>query len=212
MADDGAIGRLSATNLTKGMGGLAEDYSSADWLMALRHGVNRKGQPLLLMPSHETTLLTEQDMAALIAYCEDLPPIDNHLPENKIGPVARIMTYLDKMPLLSVEKIAHDQPMPAPVDTARGIALGKYLSVSCSGCHRPDMRGGEPLAPGFPPVPDITSSGHVGQWTEAEFMHTLRTGKTPSGHQMKPDDMPWTMTAQYDEKELASLYAYLKSL
>jgi mono/diheme cytochrome c family protein len=212
MNDDAPIGRLVASNLTKGKGGLPADYNRADWVTALRHGVGKDGKPLIFMPSHETTLLSQEDMAALIAYCEQVPPVNNELPDNEIGPVALVMSYMGKMPLLSVEKIDHRKPMIARVDSSESADLGKYLAVSCSGCHRPDFKGGEPLAPGFPPVPNITSSGHVGKWSEQQFITTLTTGKTPEGHAMKNEDMPWKMTAQYTRTELASLYKYLRSI
>jgi hypothetical protein len=73
------------------------------------------------------------------------------------------------------------------------------------------MKGGPGLVPGQPPVPDITSSSNVGAWTEGQFMQVLRTGKTPSGHQMKSEDMPWTMTAKYSDKELGALHTFLRS-
>ena len=212
MIDDPALGRLVSTNLTSGQGGLPADYSTTDWLRALRHGVSRDGKPLLFMPSHETTLLSRQDMAAIIAYCQQVPKVDNELPTNDLGPVTKVMTYLDKMPLLSVEKINHNLPMVAKIDSAEGIAQGKYLAVSCSGCHRPTFKGGDPVAPGFPPVPDLTRTGNPGKWTKEQFITTLRTGKTPSGHQIDNDNMPWKMTAQYTDKELASLYQFFHSL
>ncbi|UFH53740.1 c-type cytochrome [Spirosoma sp. KNUC1025] len=212
MIDDEGLGRLVAANLTKGKGGLPADYVTTDWVRALRHGVDRAGHPLLFMPSHETTMLSEQDMAAIIAYCQQIPAVDNELPAHKLGPVVNLMTYLDKMTLLSVEKIDHDRKMVAKVDSTEGIALGKYLAVSCSGCHKPDFKGGDPVAPGFPPVPNLTSTGNVGKWTQAQFIATLRTGKTPSGHQIDNENMPWKMTAQYEQKELASLYQYFRSI
>ncbi|MFD1142057.1 c-type cytochrome [Larkinella insperata] len=212
MIDDPALGRLVSTNLTDGQGGLPADYSTTDWLRAMRHGVGRDGKPLLFMPSHETTLLSQQDMAAIIAYCQQVPDVANDLPTNDLGPVVNIMTYLDKMPLLSVEKIDHKLPMVAKVDSTEGIAQGKYLAVSCSGCHRPTFKGGDPVAPGFPPVPDLTLTGNPGKWTKDQFIATLRTGKTPSGHQINNDNMPWKMTAQYTDKELASLYQFFHSL
>lgn len=212
MADDPALGKLVSSNLTKGKGGLPTDYSATDWLMAMRHGVDRTGRPLLFMPSHETTLLSQQDMGALIAYCQQLPAVDNELPANDLGPVSKVLTYLDKFPLLSVEKIDHQLPMIARADTTEGIAQGKYLAISCSGCHRPTFKGGEPMAPGFPPVPDLTLTGRPGQWTQQQFITMLRTGKTPDGRQIDNDNMPWKMTAQYTDKELASLYQFFHSL
>lgn len=212
LADDAMVGRLSASNLTKGPGGLPAGYTVQNWLMVLRHGVARDGRPLLFMPSHDFTLLSKPDLAAIIAYAQLLPPVKKELPANRIGPVARIMTYLDKMPLLPVEKIHHEAAMVQHVDTSQGIAFGKYLATPCSGCHRPNMKGGEPLAPGQPRIPDITSTGNTGKWTQSQFFRTLRTGVTPAGHVMKNDDMPWKMTSHYTDQELASLYEYLRSL
>jgi mono/diheme cytochrome c family protein len=212
MHEDGAIGRLVASNLTHGTGGLPSNYEVSDWLTALRHGVNQDGKPLIFMPSHETTLLSQQDMAALIAYCRQVPDVDNVLPGNEIGPVAVVMSFLGKMPLLPVEKIDHEKPMIVRADTSDGVAQGKYLAVSCTGCHRENLKGGEPVAPGFPPVPNITASGHIGKWTREQFIKTLTTGQTPEGHTLKNEDMPWKMTAQYTHTELSSLYQYLQSI
>ncbi len=212
MADDPVLGRLVAPNLTRGEGGLPANYGTADWLAALRHGVDPNGRPLLFMPSHETTLLAQPDLQALIAYCRQVPAVNQLLPTTELGAIVNVLGYFDKMPLLPVEKIDHQQPMVARVDTSEGVAQGKYLSISCTGCHQPTLKGGDPVAPGQPPVPDLTSTGNVGRWTQAQFITTLRTGKTPSGHQIDNDNMPWKMTAQYSEAELASLYQYFRSL
>ena len=213
MVDDVPLGRLAARNLTKGKGGLSAKYSAADWLVALRHGVDpNTGKPLLFMPSHETTQLAKSDMTALIAYCQQLAPVDIELPPVRRGPLLNVMSYLGKMPLFPVEMIDHTKRMVASADTTESIAQGKYLAVSCSGCHQPNLKGGDPIAPGFPPAPNITSSGDPGKWTLAQFVHTLRTGKTPEGHQMNSEHMPWKMTAQYTQTELASLYKYVRSI
>lgn len=212
VADDFALGRIVASNLTSGKGGLSANYDAADWVNALRHGIGNDNKPLIFMPSHETALLSKQDMNAIIAYCQQIHPVDNVLPDNDLGPIVMVMSYLDKMPLLSVEKIDHNKPMIAQADSTEGVAQGKYLSVSCSGCHRENLKGGDPVAPGFPPVPDITRSGHVGKWSKEQFITTLSTGKTPEGHVLRNEDMPWKMTAQYTRPELSSLYAYLQSI
>ena len=206
------LGRLSSRNLTKGKGGLAAGYTVNDWMRALEHGIDKNGKPLLFMPSHETTQMTKSDLACLIAYCSQVTPVDKPVPENRIGPVTRIMSFLGKMPLLSVEKIDHSKSLTEMVNTENALAYGKYLSVSCVGCHKSNLKGGEPVAPGFPVVRDITSSGRVGGWSQEQFLHTLRTGQRPGDKPLNNEFMPWKMTANYSEKELTALYAYLKSL
>ncbi len=209
---DGSLGIIAAPNLTRGQNGIGKNYSILAWMMALRHGVDTTGRPLLLMPSHETALLSKEDLRALIAYCDQLPPVDRELPANKIGPVFKVMGFFDKVPLFSAEKINHELQPAETTSHIVGAAMGQYLSVSCSGCHRANLKGGEPLAPGMKAAPDITSSGNVGKWSFAGFQKTLRTGITPAGHVLNNDDMPWQMTAKYTDEELESLYIYLRSL
>ncbi|MDQ3291187.1 MAG: cytochrome c, partial [Bacteroidota bacterium] len=66
--------------------------------------------------------------------------------------------------------------------------------------------------PGSPPVPNITKTGNLGKWTEAQFIQTLRTGVTPEGKKMNPRNMPWTMTKEFTDHEIKSVYLFLKSL
>lgn len=210
--DDPALGFLVASNLTKGKGGLAADYDVKDWVLALKHGLRKDGKPLLFMPSHEYTLLSEHDMGAIIAYCSQLKPIDRELAPSSIGPVGRVLTDLGKLPLLPAEMIDHTRPLTTHVESEVSVQYGKYLSIACQGCHRENMKGGDPVAPGFPVVADISSTGNPGKWTPEQFMNTLRTGHTPEGKTLNPKEMPWTMTKAYTDVELQALHLYLKSI
>jgi mono/diheme cytochrome c family protein len=210
--DDPALGLLVARNLTKGKGGLPADYSTSDWVLALKHGIRRDGKALLFMPSHEYTLLSEQDMKSVIAYCSQLPNVDRELPKNDLGPLAKILTDLGKLPLFPAEMIDHDRMLVKEVEAEVSVEYGRYLAIACQGCHRENMKGGEPVAPGFPVVADISATGNPGKWTDDQFMETLRTGKTPEGKILKPQEMPWTMTKAYTDVELKALHLYLNTL
>ncbi|WP_276090762.1 c-type cytochrome [Pedobacter sp. JY14-1] len=212
MINDFPMGKLSAANLTSGKGGLGPDYTVEDWITALKHGIGTNGKPLLLMPSHESTQLTDQDIAAIIAYCRSVAPADNKLPPNHLGPLGKILTNFNKIPLLSVEMIDHQKAAKVSNEMPQTLVeTGMYLAVSCSGCHRSDFKGGPAFIPGGPPVPNITASGNPGKWTEDQFRMVLRTGKTPSGKQLKNEDMPWKMTAHYTDEEINALYQFLRS-
>ena len=211
LSDNAMMGRLSAANLTSGKGGIGTSFTTYDWIMALQHGLNKDRKPLLLMPSHETAQLSQSDMAAVIAYCRSAKPVDNELPENNIAFMARIFGYLDKFVLIPAEKIDHSAKLKQAPDTTSLVAYGKYLSVSCQGCHRPDMKGGDPIIPGGPAVPDLTAGGATGKWTYQQFTQILRIGKRPDGYQINNDNMPWKMTAAYSQKEIQALYEFLKS-
>lgn len=210
--DDPALGLLIGKNLTKGKGGLPKDYSTEDWVLALKHGIRRDGKSLLFMPSYEFAHLSEEDMGAIIAYAQSLQPIDRELPDHNLKPLTYILASLNKLPLVAAEQVDHSIELIKQVKAEVSVDFGKYLSTSCIGCHQPNMKGGDPIAPGFPVVPDVTSSGNVGKWTEEQFINMLRTGKTPEGKEIDPKNMPWTMTAAYTDTELKALYAYLKSI
>ncbi|WP_160713871.1 c-type cytochrome [Chitinophaga solisilvae] len=210
--DDPLIGYFAGANLTTGKGGLRPGYSTRDWLLALRHGVSHEGKSLLLMPSYEYARLSDQDIAAIIAFCKAQPPVDRELPRTHAGPVGRVLTVLGKMPLFPAQKVDHRFRQPAVMAPAATKEYGAYLSVSCTGCHNPHLTGGESPIPGGKRVADITSRGNLGKWTESGFISTLRTGRTPEGKQLENKDMPWSMTSQYTDEELKALFRYLSSL
>ncbi len=210
--DDPALGLIVASNITYGNGGLASDYDEYDWTLALKHGIRRNMKPLWIMPSHEYTRFSDNEVAAIIAYASRVPTVDRELPRSELGPLGRILTDLGKIALLPAEQIDHKALPVKLVKQEVSVEFGRYLSVACEGCHRADMRGGDPIAPGFPPVANITATGNLGKWTEDQFVTTLRTGLTPEGKQLNPKEMPWTMTKAYTDVELKALYAYLNSL
>jgi mono/diheme cytochrome c family protein len=207
-----ALGRLVARNLTKGKGGLPADFSDGDWLRTLKHGVDRQGKPLLVMPAHETTKIADQDLADIIAYCKSRPPVDNPLPAQRLGPVLQLTAGLVEPTFFPAEKIDHALLPVATRQPEATAAYGEYLANNCTACHQPDFRGAPAMAPGYPPVPNITAEGRVGRWTEAEFVRTLRTGVTPDGHQIDSTKMPWTRTRDFSDTELRAVRAYLLSL
>jgi cytochrome c553 len=210
--EDVMLGRLTSSNLTRGQGGLPSDYSEKDWVLALKHGIRKDGKPLVFMPSHEFTLLSEDDMRSLISYLQQVPPVDKVLPKLEVGPLARILADIGDFPLVPAEKIDHNRMLVKSVKEEVSIEYGKYLSTSCQGCHKESMKGGEAVAPGFPIVADISSSGNPGKWSDEQFIQTLRTGVTPEGKVLNPDEMPWPMAKELTDTELKALHKYLVSL
>lgn len=209
--EDAMIGRVSSRNITKGKGGLPEDYSEADWLMALKHGLDREQKPLLFMPSNEFAQMSEKDMAAVIAYMMMLPKVDREDLPVKVGPLAYVLGEFDVIPLIPSEKIEHDAPFAKEVEPGVNAEYGKYLAVVCTNCHGAELKGGGPLVPGGSPVPDLTSTGPSAKWTHEEFVTTLHTGVRPNGKALNPD-MPWKMTLSFTEEELTAIHVYAQSV
>lgn len=209
--NDPPIGLVAAANLTHGKGGIPADYSDRDWLRAMRHGLRRDGKSLLVMPSYEFAKFDDHDMAALIAFCKAQPSVDNELPEFKLGPVGTVLAGIGKLPLFPAAMVDHRYKQSAQVVKGPTKEYGQYLANSCSGCHKPDYKGGDNPIPGGKKVADITSTGNVGKWDLKQFVTAMRTGKTPE-KTLKNEDMPWKMTNNYTEEELEALFRYFQSI
>jgi hypothetical protein len=60
---------------------------------------------------------------------------------------------------------------------------------------------------------NLTQGGELIGWTLDDFMTTMRTGVTPSGHQLDDEYMPWKTIFQYmTDEELEAIWLYLQSL
>lgn len=214
LIEDPGIGRIAATNLTPGAGGIGH-YSDEDLIRATRFGVRPDGKPLVFMPSYEYFFLTDADLAALIAYLRTLPPVDRTLPERTIGPMARLLYVAGRLdPLLPVAMIDRDAPRPEPVSPGATAEYGAYLSVvgGCTGCHGPGLSGGKipGTPPDFPPATNITPAG-IGSWSEDDFFVALREGRRPDGSSID-SRMPWPYTAQMTDEEIRALWLYLRTV
>lgn len=202
------LGTLVACNITSGKGGI--QYSDADWIRLLRHGVNKEGKSAWFMPAQEICHISNQEMAALICFLKQQPPVDNVVPKKQIKPLGRLLVFLDKFPLFPAEKIDHNATYKEVVKPSVTPEYGAYLATSCQGCHSPTYKGAPALKPGTPPVADISSTGNVGKWSESEFLTVLHTGKRPDGTQLS-DIMPWKYLP-YTDDEYKAIYAFLRQV
>lgn len=210
--EDALLGTFASKNITKGKGGLPADFSVTDWVRAMKHGVNRYGKPLFLMPSHELSQLTETDMASIIAYCSQVPPVDREPREFKLGPLGYVLSEFGLIPLLPAEFTDHQIAFAKEITREISAAYGQYLSTICINCHGANLKGGESPVPGGKYVADITSTGNPGKWSHDEFIKALQTGVTPEGKELNPQEMPWTITKSFTNDELTALHMYLLTL
>ena len=212
MINDPAIGTVIAPNITRGKGGLPADWSEVDWVRTLKHGVNRDGHSLLIMPSYETAQLTKADMGAIIAYVDQVAAVDQEWERSSFGPLGKLLSILDELPTFVAAKIDHQAVLPADMEPKADVTYGAYLAVSCTGCHKPDFKGGKHPVPGMPEVPDITGKGILAKHQLQSFDAFMRTGKNTEGRQVDPAAMPWPLATVLTAVEMEALYLYLKSL
>jgi cytochrome c553 len=216
MIDDPSFATLYAPNLTSGAGGIGAAYTDADWLRALRHGIRPNGENLIIMPAEFYTLVASDEIVQMIAYLKTLPPVDNQIPERTLAFMPKVMIGLGVIPiadLVPAYKIDHALVTdPAP---PRGVTVefGDYRATTCKACHGENLAGApEDVENGFPATPNLTAGGELAAWTEADFLTTLQTGVTPTGHELDPLGMPWERIGAADVDDLRAIWLYLQSL
>jgi len=216
VADTPLLGRLWAPNLTRGRGGWLRTYNAADFVRALRHGLDQQGRSLALMPSDHLRVLGDDDLSALLAWLRSLPPVDRETPPRRFGIFTRLTLALGLAPELLVAERIHQSakpaPPPAPAPDARYGAWLVQVGL-CQVCHRQDLAGGRhPLAAADEPVPpDLRPGGALERWSEADFRRAMRAGITPDGRRLDPAYMPWPHFALLDDLELAALWTYMRA-
>jgi mono/diheme cytochrome c family protein len=204
--DSFVMGRLAGTNLTSGRGGIGPSYTDEDWARIILHGVKRDGRSVIFMPSHELRI-TAADLGDMVAYFRSLPPVDRTVPSIRVGPLARVLSYVG-LPLLPAEMIAHESvSFKAPPEDDSLMAQGRHLAdTACGSCHRPDYTGGSGPPPG---ASNITPVG-LGDWSEADFVRALREHVRPDGTAIS-ESMPRAF-GQLSDTELHAIYAYLQTV
>lgn len=211
--DEPAVGTVVSANLTSGDGGIAAAYSDEDWIRAIRHGIDPAGSPLLVMPAQHFQNMSAADLNAVVAYLKTVPPVDNVPPATKLTPLTYILIALgqfdDNIP---AEYLNHEAPFPEAPPEGATQAYGEYLVsiATCRECHGKELASGQ-AGPGEPIGPNLTPSGNLGSWSQADFVKLIRTGQTPTGRQINPF-MPWRYYSQMTDVELEAIWLYLQSL
>ncbi|MEP6492195.1 MAG: c-type cytochrome [bacterium] len=214
MLDAPPLGRLVAPNLTTGDGGLGALLTPEVIERALRHGVGPDGRPLRVMPADELQYMSDEDTRAVVSYVRHLAPANNVLAPTNLMLLPRALMVAGAMPILAAEKIGESSKAMS-VTAAPTAEYGDYLSQisGCRGCHGPALSGGKMAGgdPSWGPAANLTRSGNLGKWTEAEFVKTLRTGVRPDGIALKIP-MPWKTVGKMTDEELHALWLYLQSV
>lgn len=217
--EDPMVGRIANANLTGGAGSEVVDYTLEDWDRAIRHGIGKDSKPLIIMPSNQHTVMSDEDLGALLAYIFSLPPVANELPELELSMLMRTMFLAGRMEgiLVPAETIDHDAPRPPAPERGVTAEYGQYLAGLCTICHGPGFSGGYvpgiPPAPGEPPPLNLTPGGELAGWTFEDFLSAMRTGVTPSGRQLDDEWMPYeTLFGDMTDEEWEAIWLFLQTL
>jgi cytochrome c553 len=212
--DDPLLARIVPPNLTRGRGGVGATFTDADFVRAIRHGVDPTGRQLLIMPSDDYNHFSDADLGAIIAYVRSLPAINTSLPANDVRTLGLVLFAAGQLPLQPAASIDHFAPRPAAPATGVSAEYGQYLAnnAGCPTCHGPGLSGGKvPQAqPNAVPATNITPAG-LGTWSEADFIKAMRTGTRPDGRAIGTS-MPWPFYAQLTDSELRAIWRFLQAV
>lgn len=210
----GPIGTIDSANLTSGEGGVGTEFTTEDYVRAIRHGIDREGKPIFMTAVPATSLLSDEDLAAIIAYLKTVPPVDRPIKERNFKLLAKVMFGAGLLGQLPAETVSHEAHVTAP---ARGatVEYGEYLvnTNDCRVCHGPELNGGPFPDPTVTKIsPNLTQGGELAFWTEEQFYTAMTTGMTPGGHQLDPEFMPWNYYRNFYDEELEAIWLYLQTL
>jgi mono/diheme cytochrome c family protein len=206
---------IDAKNLTSGEGGAGREFKDADWIRALRHGVNPEHGSLMIMPASDFTYFSDTDLADIIAYVKSVPPVDKVTREPHFNLLGKAMVGAGMFGkgVMIAQDINHTSH-PSYPSVGVTAEYGDYLvNVSgCHTCHGPTMAGGKSPDPSAKNAPNLTPGGELVAWHEADFITALRTGVSQSGKKLDPKQMPWEHYKNFSDDELKAIWLYLQAL
>lgn len=191
-------------------------WSDAEIGRAIRDGIGRDGRILFpVMPYRNYRVLSDSDLAAVIAYLRSLPPVKNSPGQSEIPPPVRA----------SLKAPPPVESVPAP-DWRDPVQRGAYYVRlgDCDSCHtprRPDMAPIAELAyaGGFlmkGPWGEVTSANitpdasGISYYDEATFLAVIRTGRVQA--RSLNNIMLWGYFRQMTDEDLKAMFAYLRTL
>ena len=198
---------LPAANLTPDETGIGS-WSDAELDRAIRRGIGRDGRTLFpVMPSRSFSAMTDDDVAAVIAYLRTLPRIRNAVAKRSL-PAA-------------VEAMLRPVPERRPPEHR-----GEYLATiaDCGSCHTPltprmQPNGAMAFGGGFvckgpwgrAAAPNITSDpSGIAHYDEALFLKMMRAGNV-GGRELNAI-MPWSCYRGMTDDDLKAIFGHLRSL
>jgi len=211
---DGGM-RVVAPNITAGPNGATVHYKVVDWVRTVRHGVKPNGNPVMIMPSEDYSRLSDEDMAAMVAFLQQMRPVPGKAAVVEVPAQVKAL-YAFGMIQDASEKIDHAQAPAHPVAAAVTPEYGAYVANGCIGCHGAALSGGRipGTPPSWPAAANLTpgkGSAMARYPTPELFTAMLRSGHRPDGKPIS-SVMPFASLKQMNDTDVHALYAYLKTI
>jgi mono/diheme cytochrome c family protein len=204
---------LGAPNLTTGPGASPAVFSPEFFERAVRHGVGYDERNLVMMPSHEFNLMSDETLSKILAFARNTEQKANAPVSLSLGPAGR-MAVLFGGDLVPARIIDHEKPHAETKPEGISVEWGERFSAVCMRCHGANLAGGRhPATPDDAPnAPNLTpGNAAIAVWTQEQFAAAIQTGIGSSGAQLHRW-MPWQLFASLSVNEVSSLWRYIRSL
>lgn len=204
----GFPGTISAPNITPDRETGGGNWTDDQYARAIREGILHNGETLFpLMPYSMYKDMSDDDLAAVVAYVRSVPAVHNTPPPTHINFPVNLLVRGVPEPVTA--------PVTAPV-AGDVVARGKYMSRLGCGCHQSEKLGyggGEELIGpwGTATSANITpDASGISYYNEATFITTLRTGYV--GARKLNSIMPFGDFKNLNDDDLKAIYAFLKTV
>jgi mono/diheme cytochrome c family protein len=219
-------GTVVAPNITPDAETGIGNWTDGEKIRAIREGVDSNGRALFpMMPYTEYRRMSDDDVQAVVAFLNSMPPVRNPLPVTQL-----------KFPVSVFIKFAPEPAgtVPAP-NRADTLHYGEYLVTvgGCADCHTPlnqgrpvagmEFAGGQPFVTTLGTVvtanitPDQDTG--IGKWSEdffiqkfAEYRDYAEHGPPPLSGPQAFTLMPWLSMSHLATDDLKAIYTYLHTV
>lgn len=196
------VARVWAPNLNE----LAARVNDQQLAQAIRQGIGHDGRALFVMPSPMYAHMTDQEVAALIAWMRTVPRSGAATTGIEWGPIGRYALASGGFPT-AVARVAEFRARQ-PFDTGPEQAAGRHIAMTvCTECHGADLSGGQP-------TPDITAPdlSISGAYDREQFRRLMRTGRPPNGRDLGlMGEVSRSGLNHFTDGEIDQVYDYLQA-
>ena len=231
LAFETPFGTLYSTNITPDAETGIGNWSERDFLNAMRHGVRPDNEHLYpAFPYTAYTRMSNEDVAAIYAYLQSVPPVNQVPPENELSFPFNIRSLMAIWKALYFEQGVFEPDEEQSDEWNRGAYLVEGLA-HCSACHTPrnlfgaerkelHMSGGEYLdrvrTGAHRPwsAPNLTSAERgLGLWTQQEIRDYLKSARNEFLESFGPmNEVIMNSTRFLSDSDVSAMAFYLKSL
>lgn len=202
-------------------------WTFEDFQDAMVEGVRPDGAHYYpIFPYRWYTGMTEQDLADLWAYLQDVPPVENRVQPHELPFPFNIRFLILGWKILNFDEgdTVHDEEKSAAWN--RGAYLVNHLG-HCGACHTPkflkgavfrtwDYLAGSEAIPGPYPAPNITPDEvtGIGDWSTEDVVRALKQSITPEGEPIRGPMAEYIVSgsSHMAEADLAAIAEYLMSI